>query len=161
MLSQLLGQLDHTVGTFSSALCLACAGLVLFGGHFLVRRARRRAVPVLFDSKRVPPTDDREERVAVALQHSAIPVLVSDELARVDPVRGFVVEHSVTGLRLELSEEGQVDPCAVLSVKPAGVSNEFPWVKVQVERCQALKGCCHLHCRYLQTPPYSVRMLFG
>lgn len=90
-----------------------------------------------------------------------VAVLVADAEATVEPVRGWVVERSLEGFCVELQEEGEVDPGTVLSIRVAGSSPMLPWVRVQVSRRQKVNGSWQLDCRYLRTPPWSIRMLFG
>jgi len=145
------------------ALCLACAGLVGLSSHFLTRRSRRRPEPVLPVPSPARPLEesDPDLRFVAGLRQAPVAVLVSDAAARVEPVWGWVVQRCTAGVRLELEEEGQVDPQTVLSIRPTDAAPEVPWVQVEVRRCRARQDVWHLDCRYVRTPPYSVRMLFG
>jgi hypothetical protein len=49
---------------------------------------------------------------------------------------------------------------AVLSVRPARL-REGGWVQVEVRHARPDEGGWELGCSYVQTPTWSVRMLFG
>lgn len=101
-----------------------------------------------------------ERRKAPRRRGGHIAVLVSDAEGEVEPVRGWVVDRSVTGLGLELEEEGEVDVGTVLSIRPAEGA-VIPWVKVEVRNRHKHEGAWHLGCQFLKPPSADVMMRFG
>jgi hypothetical protein len=69
-----------------------------------------------------------------------------------------VVDRSLEGLCLWSATEVPVG--TVLNVRPAHLQ-QGGWVQVEVRRCQPDADGWELGCRYLRTPTWSVRMLFG
>jgi hypothetical protein len=158
MLSQLLRQLDALLPENTPVLLVALAAcLGCLAVHYLLRlRERRLSVAAAPQVKNAS-----EDRAAGTLRRSPVPVLVTDAAAVEAPVPGYVVNRSTDGMVVEMEEEGQVDPGTQLKVRPTGADQMVPWVLVEVNRRQKLKSCWQLDCRYVRTPPYSVRMLFG
>lgn len=162
MFSQLLLQIDATWPTASPVvLTVLIAGLVFFGGHYLMRLRHHHAAPPTPRRDDFTREDAIEERVNAAARQSPMPVLVTDAKNAVEPVPGYVISRSTNGLVIELDEEGQVDAGTFLNVRPTHADELVPWVLVEVRHCRTLKSTWQLDCRYVRTPPYSIRMLFG
>jgi hypothetical protein len=145
------------------AIVVACAGLVFLGRVLVRRRAAVSLMPADSSSAIEHPVGSGpvESRFTRSQRRAPVPILVSDVEVTVEPVTGWVINRNVEGLTLELEEEGQVDPGTVLSVRPKEGDVSLPWVQVEVTRGKAVKGGWHLACRYVKTPPYNIRMLFG
>jgi hypothetical protein len=105
--------------------------------------------------------EDDETSMEPCRRGPSVAVLISDADAIVEPVRGWVVNRSTDGLRLELTEEGDVDPGTILSVKAVESSRAIPWIQVKVIHQRRIRTGWELECDYLRIPPWSIRMIFG
>src|SRR5262249_59657642 len=68
-----------------------------------------------------------ERRGAARPQGHAVDVLLSDANGEVEPVQGLVIDRSLTGLGLEVWEDGEVEPGTVISVRPKRASAATTW----------------------------------
>jgi len=149
-------------GASQLAIAVLITGFLFLCGQILWWLCdRRKGLANLRSNRPVLAGDAPEERAAAALRHSPVAVLVTNAAASVPPVAGFVIDRSTEGVIVELEDDGQVDPGTQLKVRPTGADSLVPWVLVEVARRQGQKSCWQLDCRYVRTPPYSVRMLFG
>lgn len=142
------------------------AGLLIVPMVFLISRvfvARRTARETALDEKLSDPFAFRspaDRRDAPRRRGNPIPVWVSDSEAKVEPVRGWVVDRSARGLGLELEEEGEVDVGIVLSIKPSSAPNA-PWVRIEVRNRQKTGATWRLGCRFVKPPATDVLLHFG
>jgi hypothetical protein len=161
MFSQLLLQIDAAWPVATSVMIiLLTAGLVFFGGHFLARRCHRQEEPTSRKSSSILLNQTPTPRPEVPRQVS-IPVRVTDACCTVEPVPGYVTSRTAEGVVVEMLEEGQLVAGTKLNVRPTHADASFPWVLVEVGCCRKQGSCWVLECRYVRTPPYSLRMQFG
>lgn len=146
------------------ALGLGCALFVfLFGGMLLGRRPKPPTLPVAKEPPRPPTTEVLPEEGAwdrrVALRRTGHPVEV--QLAIDDRVltHGRVVDRSVSGLCLNVNQI--IETGTILNVKPTGAAATMPWTEIEVRSCRPEGAEWQIGCRYVRTPPWNVRMLFG
>jgi hypothetical protein len=99
-----------------------------------------------------------ERRRAPRRRGGLIEVQISDASGTAEPVFGRVVDRCVEGLALWVEES--VPEGTILSVRPARM-REGSWVQVEVRRCRPDDDGYELGCRYVVTPSWGVRMLFG
>ncbi len=99
-----------------------------------------------------------ERRHAPRRRGGLVEVDVSDATGAAEPVRGRVVDRSVEGMCLWVEEA--VPEHTILSVRPARQTRSG-WVQVEVRSCRAEDDGFEIGCRYVVTPTWSVRMLFG
>lgn len=99
-----------------------------------------------------------ERRNAPRRKGSAVSVLITDE-SHPEPYRGWVVDRSTTGLRLELEEAKQ--PGMILQLKPAEAPEATTWIPTEVRYCRQEGKAYHVGCHFLKTPPWNVLLLFG
>jgi hypothetical protein len=75
------------------------------------------------------------------------------------PFRGWVVDRSLGGLRLEVDHEVPVGQ--VLKVRSFAAPADIPAVDVRVQSAHRTEeGCLHLGCAYVRTPNWEVRIQF-
>jgi hypothetical protein len=77
------------------------------------------------------------------------------------PLTGWIFDRSVGGLGLIAAAEFEVG--VTLLVRPVKAPATIPWIEVEVRCCRPTpdgKGC-HVGCKFLQTPPWPVLLLFG
>jgi hypothetical protein len=161
MIAHLLSDIA-VLGPNASSLVGVAVGAGLFCLGRLVKRRRGGSVPSKKEElASAPPVTTRSSRFLRALRRPPVAVLVTDAEREVEPVAGWVIDRSTTGLRLELAEEGQIDPGTVLCVRPRTACEAVPWVNVEVTHRQAIKGGWQLACEFARVPPYSIRVLFG
>jgi PilZ domain len=100
-----------------------------------------------------------EQRGAFRRGGKAIEVRISDALQDGKVHTGWILDRSVSGLCLAVSEafaEG-----SLLNVRTPNAPNATPWVEIQVKSCRQRKDDWELGCQFLKTPPWSVMLLFG
>jgi hypothetical protein len=129
---------------------LTCAGLALVAGLSFVRR-RAAARPSA-------PTTEAERRQAPR-RATGVPVHISSAAALPEPIAGWVINGSASGLCL--SVEQPVPKGAVLSVRPTKAPPGTPPVQVRVQRCKPDRRRWALGCCFVQVPPANVLGLFG
>jgi hypothetical protein len=100
-----------------------------------------------------------ERRTAPRRKDNPIEVHISDAAARAAPAPGRVVDRSVGGLCLAVSDPVEVG--TILSVRPATAPASIPWVQIEVRRQTVRAGYWELGCAFVQRPPLSVILLFG
>jgi hypothetical protein len=127
---------------------LGCVGLALAAGLTVALRRR-------------PPAEaDRpDERREAPRRATGAPVHISSVASLPEPIAGWVLNGSATGLYL--SVEQPVPRGAVLSVRPTKAPPGTPPVQVCVQRCKADRRRWALGCRFVQVPPANVLGLFG
>ena len=102
-----------------------------------------------------------DRRGAPRRRGNPVDILLSDAKIEVHPVRGVIVDRSVTGLGLELEEEGEVDPGTIISVRPKFAPDSTPWVRVIVRRREKTKIGWLLGCEFVKPPDGSALIQFG
>jgi hypothetical protein len=100
-----------------------------------------------------------ERRRSPRRQGNPVPVEVSDTGVRVEPAQGWAFDRSMGGLGLILSEPAEVG--TALSVRPRQGPIGTYWVRVEVRNCRRARDCFEVGCRFVHTPPWGVRLLFG
>jgi hypothetical protein len=103
-----------------------------------------------------------EQRKAHRRKGNPIEVMITPKDEPSFTARGYVLDRSISGLRLMLAHE--VAPGSVLSVRPANVSPMIPWVEIEVRNCApstTQPGEFDIGCKFVKAPPYPVLLLFG
>jgi len=140
---------------------LAAALLTLWTGRFVLAQWRRRVRPTA-DAPEYDPFEQgsvSERRAASRRKGNPVEVLITDADAALEPVRGWVINRSIGGLCLLMSEE--LAPGTLLSVKPRQGPFGTPWVQAEVRCCNKDRSGYQVGCEFLRTPPWAVLLLFG
>jgi hypothetical protein len=127
---------------------LVCVGLALVAGLTLAGRRRAPA-----------EADQTAERREAPRRATGVPVHISSAASFPEPIAGWVLNGSATGLCL--SVEQPVPRGVILSVRPTKAPPGTPPVQVRVQRCKADARRWALGCRFVQVPPANVLGLFG
>lgn len=101
----------------------------------------------------------QERRGAARRGGNPVAVLISDEEAEAEPIRGFVLDRSTGGLCIAVDAE--IETGTILSVRTANAPQTTPWVQVEVKNCRRNGREFEIGCQWLRTPPWSVLLLFG
>jgi hypothetical protein len=101
----------------------------------------------------------REKRRSFRRRDNIVEVLVSDAELLSEPVRGWVIDRSTTGLGLVLKK--LVVEGTILTIRAANAPPDVPWVQIEVRSCEKNGKRFRLGCRFLDTPSWSVLLLFG
>lgn len=102
-----------------------------------------------------------DRRTAPRRKGNPVDVLLSDAKVEVAPVHGVILDRSVTGLALELEEEGEVEPGTIISVRPKSAMDSTAWVRVIVRRREKTKLGWILGCEFVKPPDGSALIQFG
>jgi hypothetical protein len=139
------------------------APLVFLVGRSLANRRRTAedAHVVLKEPDPFVQGGSNERRTAPRRRGNPVSVLVSDAEVVVEPVRGWVLDRSGTGLGLELLEEGEVAIGTILSIRPTEASEHVPWVRIEVRNRQKVGTTWRLGCQFVKPPAWDVLMRFG
>lgn len=142
---------------------LVSAGLALLMGHVYFRNRHKHTLgPPEEDAPPANPiaygsaTDRRE---TVRRKGRQVKVLITDAEALEEPVEGWIMDRSMGGLCLSVTQ--LVGAGTILSVRTANAPQSTPWVQVEVKSCRDLGGRWELGCQYVRTPPWGVLLLFG
>jgi hypothetical protein len=100
-----------------------------------------------------------EKRAAFRREGRATKVYISDVEKPEELCQGWVVERSLTGLRLMVPQA--VPPNAVLSVHAVDAPQNVPWIQVSVVRCSPLDDRWELGCQFVRTPPFGELLQFN
>src|ERR1700730_16988814 len=159
-----LPHLAGWVGVAVGILFTLSAGLL--GGILLGRRHAPRQQP---PSPARPPEvglpdpfihgSPSERRESRRRSGNAVAILVSDAEGTADPCHGLVVDRSMSGLRLVISDPVAVD--AVLSVRPAQEPTLMPGFQVRFKTCQGVDVGWEVGCQFVRVPPSSLLWSFG
>jgi hypothetical protein len=141
-------------------------GLVLLLVFFLTRRPAPRPPEAPSEPSPSEPVHDPfvagsflERRASPRRRGHSVAVWISDARAEARPISGLVSDRSVEGLGLAVNEAFEVG--TILSVRPAAAPSTVAWVQVEVMNCRRKDAGWELGCRYVHTPPWNTRMLFG
>lgn len=141
---------------------LLTAGLTLAGGRFFLRRRRVNSDPTLLLPEDHDPFSQGslgERRAAARRKGNHVEILLSNEEGTAEPTRGWVVDRSMGGLMLLLSEPADLG--SILSIKPRHSPPGTPWVRVEIRTCTKSQEHYEIGCQFQRTPPWSVMLLFG
>jgi hypothetical protein len=161
--------------TSAWVVCVSVA-LTFFIASAVVLRARRKppefvlspeASAAFFESETgwhpLPDSgkasDAGDRRKASRRPGNFIPVHLSDAQARARPKRAWVLDRSTGGLRIAADRE--LPAGVILSVKAENAPDNTPWIQVQIRSCRPNEKFFELGCQFLQTPPWSILLLFG
>lgn len=101
-----------------------------------------------------------EKRAALRRAGNPVPVLLANDAEGSRPFKGSVVDRSTTGIRLRVPKK--IQPGCILRVVAENAPETTPWVYIQVCRAfQSEDGKWEIGCRFSQTPPWSILLLFG
>ena len=76
-----------------------------------------------------------------------------------DPRRAWVVDRSIGGLGMHLTEE--IAAGTILAVLPVNASEMTPWMDVEVVQCKKIDAAWEVGCKFVKTPPSLILMQFG
>jgi hypothetical protein len=150
---------------------LSAAVLVLGVSRLIQARRRGRAEEKRAEEGRAEETADTEldhdpfaqgsitERRTGARRKGNPIELLMEQPGGGEPVRAWILDRSMSGLCLSLTEEAA--PGTVFRVKPRNCPPATPWVEIEVRTCKKDKTGFEAGCRFVRTPPWAVLLLFG
>jgi hypothetical protein len=143
---------------------MVATGLTLVAGRWLFARRAPRPTPrsQAGEASRPDPFEhgsSTEQRRALRRSGNPVEVLVSDAEVTAEPVPGWVLDRSVGGVCLALSDE--VAAGTVLSLRPRQAPPGTPWVRAEVRTCKKAQDQFEVGCQFVRTPPWSILLLFG
>jgi hypothetical protein len=100
-----------------------------------------------------------EKRGAWRRRGNSVRVLVRGPGCETDPLLGWVVDRSPTGVGVLVSREFANG--TQLSVLPETGSDVAPWLEVTVCSSERQPDGWHLGCKFLHAPQWNVLLLFG
>jgi len=144
--------------------CVIALGII--ASSCLVSPRRRPLAPPCFSSdilravaKAGAAGKSSEHRSAVRRAGNPIAVQLTDVECHGSPKAGLVVDRSTRGLGLALDRPLIVN--TLLNVRAANAPAGTGWVKLRVRNCRRIKGRYRVGAEFVQTPPWSVLLLFG
>jgi hypothetical protein len=146
---------------------IGIAGLAFMVGRALLGRGKVLSLPRTSSDRAAtaPTTSDpflygsnSERRTASRREGNMVEIAIADP-AGGEPLRGWVLDRSVGGLRLRLPAAVPVG--IVLSVRPHNAPKLVPWTLLEVRGIRQEGKVWEAGCKFLKTPPWSVLMLFG
>ena len=144
----------------AAAVGLAAVGLIVLAVGIAYRRRKARERAAAEDlGARYRGDLIREKRQAFRRVGREWTVLLRDPAAGGDPWPGRVVDRSVGGLGLVVSQPAVIG--TLLAVRAADASPTVPWTEVEVRSCQQQGGEWRLGCQFLRSPDSNTLMTFG
>jgi hypothetical protein len=104
------------------------------------------------------PVTNRERRSAPRRKGNPISVQISNGSGN-DAIQGWVLDRSSGGLRLLVDDP--MTPGTVLSIRPAKVHENFPWVKVKVKNCHPERKSWNVGCQFVEKIAWDDLQHFG
>lgn len=101
----------------------------------------------------------QDHRGAVRRAGNPTPVWVAGDGQYGRPDYALVLDRSTTGLRLAVSRD--IRPGSLLSVRAESAPEDSPWVFVEVRHARSSGKFYEIGCRFVESPPWSVLLLFG
>jgi len=108
----------------------------------------------------LPPTKPPEER-RESVRRADIPaeVAVADPNKPKTVLEGYVVDRSVTGVRLAVKSVFPIG--SSLRIRAVNAPPETPWIIVIVRNCDQVDDCYNLGCQFEEKLPWNVLLLLG
>jgi hypothetical protein len=100
-----------------------------------------------------------EQRKAHRRAGNPVEVLIAPNQSNNPEWRGWVVDRSVCGLCLCVSEE--FADGTHLRALPINAPAMTPWTELEVRSCRSTNEGYELGCQFARQPPWSVLLLFG
>ncbi len=160
MAARLLASSDlGPIETWLPVLVGVATALAFIVVYWLARRRQPPESPA--DAVPDPPAEANlsERRTSRRRKGHSIAVWISNETAQDRPIAGLVADRSVEGLGLAVAQPFTIG--TILCVRPAGAPAAAGWVQLEVKNCRQTESGWELGCRYVHSPPWSTRMLFG
>jgi hypothetical protein len=101
----------------------------------------------------------RDRRAAVRRKGNTVEVLLTavDDESR--SFSGWVLDRSVSGLGLVLSQPVSIG--TLLNIRPKDAPAETAWLQIEVRNCTKSDDRWLVGCSFVQIPSFSVLLLFG
>jgi len=140
------------------------ASLTLLTSRFLFFRKKRRR------TKEAPPREKAEadpfeegsateKRESLRREGNPVEVFITDAAEEGEPIRGWVIDRSLGGVRLLVYEP--MDVGTILSIRPRQAPPGTPWTQIVVKSCDYTKSGYYFGCMFRRAPPWSIMLLFG
>jgi hypothetical protein len=104
-------------------------------------------------------SDSKDRRKASRRPGNFVPIHLSDAQALARPKRAWVLDRSTGGLRIAVDRDLPVG--VLITIRAENAPDDTPWVQVQIRSCRPADKHFELGCQFLQTPPWSVLLMFG
>lgn len=142
---------------------LAFASLtLLLGRTLLVGRRSGRRLPAENDGASRDPFvlgSTMERRSSLRRRDTLVRVMVSDAEAAAQPVEGWVLDRSTTGLCLATDQEFASG--RIVSTRACAAPATVPWVQLEVKYSRTQNGGWEHGCAFVKPPPWGVLLYFG
>jgi PilZ domain len=120
-----------------------------------IRPPRENLVPQAASAEEI----HKNKRASRRRSTYKIPVEILPAGSQGEPLRGWVLDRSNTGMRLEIPQMFPVG--TVLEVRNADHAQSAPWVQVEVRNCVVQAKKWRAGCRFTQPQPADVLLFFG
>jgi hypothetical protein len=144
------------VGLFTAAVAYRTARRIFWPGLRLPPMPSVPNDPVMDDNFLASPS---ERRRGIRRHGAPVAIHVATSQGTKGPNCGWVVDRSTEGLCLMV--ERKVEVGTTLSLLPLRAPPATPHVEVEVKHCRTKEGYFYLGCRFVQTPPWAILLLFG
>jgi hypothetical protein len=110
------------------------------------------------DTPRFLPKEPGQRRSSLRRGGNATDVEVCTQ-GEVNPFAATVIDRSCGGLRLCVPR--QLALHSTIRVRAAQAPEDSPWLVVDVRHCESRGDHWEVGCRFLESPPWSILLLFG
>jgi hypothetical protein len=132
---------------------LVSAGLALYWGRAIFGR---RTGSTSGGSTRKSGRPER--RKSSRHRGQPVKVLLADMDPRARPHTGLLLDRSLSGMRLSLTQAPTVG--TILSIRAPEAPPSAPWVQMEVKYCFLQEDTWLVGCKFVQAPSWSVLQLF-
>jgi hypothetical protein len=101
----------------------------------------------------------REQRVSPRRGGNLVPVLVSDALVPEEPLRGWVLDRSTSGLGLLVEDALEIG--SIVRVRPDRPDVAAHWVPVRIVHCRPERIRWRVGCQFVEKLAWAVLSTFG
>jgi hypothetical protein len=108
-----------------------------------------------------PPSEEEQKNKRASRRRATykIPVEILDVSVPGEPFKGWVLDRSNNGMRLEIPQNLAVG--TILHVRNADHASSAPWVQVEVRNCVVKANQWRAGCRFTHPQPAEVLLFFG
>ena len=111
------------------------------------------------DDWATPDASFGNRRSSIRLEGAPVEISVSCTAFQNTTQQAWVVDRSTGGLRLTIDKG--ISPGTTMRIMAVNAPKNTEWVTLLVRSCKPIDSHFELGCEFVQTPPWSVLLLFG
>lgn len=149
--------LPIVIGMVAGSLSIVAFKAIVRSGPRVKMAPRPNKEPRDYDPYQRPSAS--EQRKTLRRDGNPVEVYIAAEGSNEPGWRGWVIDRSMGGLCLSLTDEFK--PGALLRVMPANATTMTPWTDIEVCNVRQAKDGFEVGCKFRKQPPWAILLLFG